>query len=181
VAEEVSSQVTTDDQLSVNQMVRLAQDLRSAIGGDIEMVTVPGYTQSLNDGGVTKSFIVPYTPGLAALRAAIRNGQPIASRGESKDREETVVGLWTGGRPGSGVVESTLLWGGFQPLVLGSGELDAGGTTAVVAIPGKEEQAGWVAAHLGAPIVEAPVGVALPDVDVVVVTGDDAGTRSAPA
>lgn len=182
VAEEVSSQVTTDDQLSITRMVGLAQDLQGAVGDGVEMVTVPGYTQSLNDGGVSKSFVVPYPPGLEALQDAVRSGEPLSPRGTREERAETTVGVWTGGRPGAGVVESTLLWGGFQPQSLGSGELDAGATTAVVALPGKEEQAGWVAAHLGAPIVEPSAGTELPDgVDVLVVTGDDAGTRSDPA
>lgn len=182
VAEEVSSQVTTDDQLSITRMVRLAQDLQGAVRDGVEMVTVPGYTQGLNDGGVSKSFIVPYTPGLEALQDAVRSGEPLAPRGTREERAATTIGVWTGGRPGAGVVESTLLWGGFQPQVLGNGELDAGATTAVIALPGKDEQAGWVAAHLGAPIVEPPAGTALPDgVDVLVVTGDDAGSRSDPA
>lgn len=182
IAQEVSSQVTTDDQLSITRMVGLAQDLQGAVGDGIEMVTVPGYTRSLDDGGVSKSFIVPYAPGLAALQDAVRSGEPLAPRGTREERAETTIGVWTGGRPGAGVVESTLLWGGFQPQVLGNGELDADATTAVIALPGKEEQAGWVAAHLGAPIVEPPPGTRLPDgVDVLVVTGDDAGTRSDPA
>lgn len=182
VAEEVSSQVTTDDQLSITRMVGLAQDLQGAVGDGVEMVTVPGYTRSLNDGGVSKSFIVPYEPGLEALQEAVRSGEPLASRGTREERAETTVGVWTGGRPGAAVVESTLLWGGFQPTVLGNGVLDAGDTTAVIALPGNEDQAGWVAAHLGAPIVEPPAGTELPDgVDVLVVTGDDAGSRSDPA
>ena len=181
VAEEVSSQVTTDDQLSISRMVGLAQDLQGAIRGGIEMVTVPGYTRSLDDGGVTKSFIVPYGPGLSALQDAIRTGTPLPARGTPDERAETVVGLWTAGLPGASVVESTLVWGGFRPMVLGSGDLDAGTTTSVIAVPGHEEQAGWVAAHLGAPIVEVPAGTELPgNVDVLVVTGDDAGSRSVP-
>ena len=55
------------------------------------------------------------------------------------------------------------------------------GTTSVIATPGNEEEAGWVAAHLGAPIVEVPAGTDLPDVDVLVVVGEDAGSRSTPA
>ncbi len=181
VAEEVSSQVTTDDQLSITRMVRLAQDLQGAVRDDVEMVTVPGYTRSLDDGGVTKSFIVPYQPGLEALQDDVRSGQPLASRGTAEERAETTVGLWTAGLPGAAVVESTLVWSGFQPVVLGTGALDAGDSTSVIALPGKEEQAGWVAAHLGAPIVEPPTGAELPtDVDVLVVTGDDAGSDSDP-
>lgn len=182
VAEEVSSQVTTDDQLSITRMVGLAQDLQGAVREGIEMVTVPGYSRSLDDGGVSKSFIVPYAPGLEALQEAVRSGESLASRGTAELRAETSVGLWTSGLPGAAVVESTLLWGGFQPEVLGHGGLDAGGTTAVIALPGKDEQAGWVAAHLGAPIVVPPAGTDLPDgVDVLVVTGEDAGSRSDPA
>lgn len=177
VAEEVSSQVTTDDQLSITRMVGLAQDLQGAVRDGIEMVTVPGYSRSLDDGGVSKDFIVPYAPGLEALQEAVRSGEPLASRGTAELRAETTVGLWTGGLPGAAVVESTLLWGGFEPRVLGHGGLDAGGTTAVIALPGKEEQAGWVAAHLGAPITEPPAGTDLPDgVDVLVVTGEDEGS-----
>lgn len=182
VAEEVSSQVTTDDQLPIGRMVGLAQDLQGAIGDGIEMVTVPGYTRSLDDGGVTKSFIVPYGPGLASLQDAVNTGEPVASRGTPEERADLRVGLWTAGLPGAAVVESTLVWGGFKPQVLGAGGLDAGATTSVVALPGQEEAAGWVAAHLGAPIVEVPAGVELPEgVDVLVVTGGDAESDSVPS
>ena len=182
VAESVSSEITTDDGLSINRMVRLAQDLQGALGGGVEMVTVPGYPQELQDGSVSKKFLVPYEPGLQALREAVGDGEGLTSRGQRDEREEVAVGIWTADDvPGAAVVESTLLYGGFTPQVLGTGTLDVGDTTSVVALPGNQEQAGWVAAHLGAPIVEVPAGTELPDgVDVLVVTGDDAGSGSDP-
>jgi hypothetical protein len=143
------------------------------------MLTVPGYTKGLNDSGVTKSFIVPYGPGLAALLDDVRNGRDPATRGTAEERAETTVGVWTGGRQGAGVVESTLQWGGFLPLVLGSTQIDAGAITTVYVVPGFEAQAGYVAAHLGAPMLPLPVGVDIDQrVDVIVSVGDDAGDRS---
>jgi LCP family protein required for cell wall assembly len=179
IANEVSQQIATDDTLTVTRMVRLAQDLRGAVGGDVEMLTVPGYTKGLNDSGVTKSFIVPYGPGLAALLDDVRNGRDPATRGTAEERAETTVGVWTGGRQGAGVVESTLQWGGFLPLVLGSTQIDAGAITTVYVVPGFEAQAGYVAAHLGAPMLPLPLGVDIDQrAEVIVSVGDDAGDRS---
>lgn len=174
VAEEVSSEITTDDGLSVGQMVRLAQDLQGSINDGIGMVTIPGYAQKLDDGGVSKDFVVPFAPGLEQLREAVRSGEALASRGTDDERAETTVGLWSAGLPTASAVESTLFLGGFGVQVLGAGPVEGGRQTSVVATPGNEEQAGWVAAHLGVPIVAAPTGVDLPDVDVVVVAGTDA-------
>jgi hypothetical protein len=125
---------------------------------------------------------VPYGPGLESLQDAVNAGEPLASRGTPEERADLRVGLWTAGLPGAAVVESTLVWGGFKPEVLGTGGLDAATTTSVVALPGQEEAAGWVAAHLGAPIVEVPADVELPEgVDVLVVTGGDAESDSVPS
>ncbi len=182
VAQEVSKNVKTDDTLTINRMVGLAQDLQGAMDGDVEMVTVPGYTQALDDAGQTKSFIIPYGPGLQALLDDLAAGREPASRGDAEGRREVALELWTGGRSGAGVVESTLQWGGFRPRVSGSGSVDAGATTTVYAAPGFEEQAGWVAAHLGAAVGQLPIGVTLSEsTQVVVAVGDDAGSRSEPA
>ena len=130
----------------------------------------------------SKSFIVPYRPGLIALLDDVRNGRPLAPRGTLEERADTRVGLWTANRPGAAVVESTLIWGGFRVEPIGSGTLDVGAATTVFVVPGAEEQAGWVAAHLGAPMVELPAGVEAPEgYDVLVSVGEDAGTLAGAA
>lgn len=179
VAEEVSAEITTDDGLPISRMVSLAQDLRGALAGDVEMVTVPAYPQELQDGSATKKFLVPYDPGLQALQEAVRDGAALAPRGGQDERSTVAVGVWTAGDvPRAAVVESTLLYGGFTPQVLGAGEITTDGPTSVTARSGHHEEAEWVAAHLGASIVDLPSGVELPEgIDVVVVAGNDASPR----
>lgn len=183
VAEEVSAEITTDDGLPISRMVSLAQDLRGALAGDVEMVTVPSHPQELQDGSTTKKFLVPYDPGLQALQEAVRDGTALAPRGTAADREAVGVGIWTGDDVAkAAVVESTLLFGGFTPQVLGTGESNAGSRTSVAARPGHAQQAGWVAAHLGAPIVTLPEDTKLPEgVNVVVLVGNDDANPGEPA
>lgn len=182
VAEEVSSNVTVDESLDVPTMVTIAQQLQDALSGGIEMATVPAYPRTLDDDGATKAFVVPYEPGLRELVAEVRSDQPVAPRGTGQAREEVEVALWTGGRPGAAVVESTLVHGGFDVDVAGSGPLDAGPTTTVYELPGQEQQAAWVGAHLGAPVRSLPAELTAPDgATVVVAVGDDAEVGAPPA
>lgn len=172
VVERVADNVTTDQGLGSTTMRTLAEELRGLASGNVPMVVVPGYTQTI--GG--KSYVVAYRPGVEALFAAIRDGEVLAPRGSREGRLETVVAVWTGGRPdGAEVITSTLNYSGFTAGAAGRGEVDAGATTRVYVVPGFEEQAAWVGATLGAPVQSLPVGVEAPDgAQVVVAVGDDA-------
>ena len=177
VAREVSANVTVDDGLSVPLMVEIAQQLQDTLSGGVTMVTVPGFLRDLDDDGVEKAFVVAYDPGLEALVEDVREGRTPASRGTGEEREEVVVQLATGDRvPAAGIVESTLASGGFRIRGIRSGPLDpVDGPTAVHAVPGFEEHAEWVAAHLGVEATPMPPGVELEDDRTVLVrVGTDA-------
>jgi len=175
VVEEVAGNVSTDEELGVGKMRTLAEDLRGLADGSIPMTFVPGFTQTLDDG---KNYVVAYKPGADAMFAAIRDGQVLAPRGDVDARAETRVALFTQGRAGAaGIVEGTLNWAGFRAYPEGRGTMDVGDTTTVYVVPGHEEQAGWVAATLGAPTRPLPSDVVAPEgADVVVAVGDDALT-----
>jgi len=177
VGDQLADSIVTDDGLGVDVALELGQDLQRLVRGGLPMVTVPGYTQDLLDGGVVKDFVVPYGPGLEALVEDMVAGRQLPSRGTAEQREGTRVQLWTGGRASAtGVVDATLGYGGFSTVGTAEGEYDAGARTTVWARRGSGEQARWVAAHLGAPLRELPLDVEVDqDVDVFVAVGDDAG------
>ena len=106
-----------------------------------------------------------------------REGRTFAPRGSPDERSQTRVALWTGGRLGAaGIVEGTLNWGGFRAYPAGrGGTVDVGETTTVFVVPGNEQQAAWVSAMLGAPMLPLPEGATAPDrATVVVAVGTDA-------
>lgn len=174
LVDDVAGNLETDEDLSLTQMRGLADEARQIVGGGIPMATVPGYSQTING----RFFIVAYGPGARAMFDDLREGRPLEDRGAREERRETVVSVWSGARPSEQrIVVETLSWAGFLPGGAGSGpaELDAGETTVVYAVPGHEEQAGWVAATLGTRVLELPADVTVPEgADVIVAVGDDA-------
>ncbi len=176
LVEDVAGNLETDDRLTVNQMRRLAEQARGAVTGDIPMTAVPAYPQTI-DG---LYFVVAYGPGARALFDDLREGRPIEPRGSREERADTVVSVWSGGRATEQrIVIQTLSFAGFVPGGAGVGPdaVDAGGTTSVYAVPGHEEQAGWVAATLGTTVAELPDDVTPPEgAHVVVAVGDDASS-----
>lgn len=177
VAEEVSGNLTVDDELTVPMLLELSQQLRGALTGDVTMATVPGFATWLDDDGLTKSFVVAYDPGRQALVDTIEADEELESRGTPEDREEISVRLLTGGRTaGAAVLESTLSAGGFT--VDGgivTGEVDGGEVTTVYEVPGHEEHAAWIAAFLGGEVGRLPVPLDAPEgVTALVAVGDDA-------
>lgn len=175
VVRDVAGNVATDPGLGTGDMVSLARELRQLARGDIPMTTVPAYDQRI-DG---KAFVVAYEPGTRPLIEAIREGEPLEPRGTDEQRAETSVAVWSGGRDGAqSIVLNTLDYAGFPnryPAGVGEESADAGATTIVYEVPGHEQEAGWVAAVLGADVEPLPAGVDPPeDTDVVVGAGDDA-------
>jgi LCP family protein required for cell wall assembly len=174
LVEELSTSVTTDEQLGVQQMISLADELRGVIQDGVPMTAVPVYSRRI-DG---LWYVLPYGPGARALFEDLREGRPITDRGLPEDRAETVVAIFSGGRgTGTQIVADTLAYAGFRAGGAGQGptELDAGPTTTVYSLPGEEERAEWVAGTLGAPVRPLPASVTPPaDALVVVAVGDDA-------
>ena len=173
--EDVSGNVSTDEDLSLPEMLGLADNLRDVLGDDIPMASVPAYPDSLGPAEVMRI----YEPGARALFEDVRAGRQIADRGTRDERDETSVAIWSGGRgDGLEIVGSVLHYGGFtdyQAVGPGPSEFDAGSTTTVYAPSGDKAEAEWVAALLGAPIRELPTDVEVPEgADVVVAVGRDA-------
>lgn len=173
VVEDVSRTVATDQGLSVGKMRTLAEELRGLADGSVPMTFVPGFTRKLEDG---KDYVIPYKPGAEALFQHIRDGEPIPPRGSAEQRAETAVALWSAGEVGAaGIVEGTLIWAGFQAAGAGQGPLALQAGTRVYALPGREQQAAWVAATLGVEAVPLPASLTAPEgASVVVAVGTDA-------
>ncbi len=172
VVERTADNVTTDSALSLSDMRRLAEEVRGLANGRLPMTTIPAYTARI-DG---RSYVVPYEPGAQALYGALRDGSQIRFRGTSDDHQQIEVTVWTAGlTEGADAIERTLFWSGFPVRLAGRGPLEPSERTRVY-VTGDREHAGWVAAVLGAELVdELPEGAQLPpDTDVLVVTGQEA-------
>lgn len=174
LVDDVAGSVVTDDRLRVTQMRGLAGELREVVRDGMPMTTLPGYTRIING----RDFVIAYGPGARAIVEKIRAGEPLPDRGTPEERSDTRVALWSGGRAEAAqIVNDTLLYAGFAAGGAGSGpsDLQAGETTTIYRLPGKEAKARWVAATLGAPVRPLPSGVSVPDnADVIVAVGDDA-------
>lgn len=176
VAEEVSGNLTVDEDLTVSMMVDLSQQLRDALTGGVNMATVPAFPRLLDDGGVAKDFVIAYDPGLEALVDALEDEEVPPPRGTPDERGEVSVRLLTAGlTPGAAVIESTLSTGGYVVdggFAIGDVEVEE---TTVLVVPGFEQHAEWVAAHLGAEVAPLPAEVEVREgVTVVVAVGEDA-------
>jgi LCP family protein required for cell wall assembly len=174
LVEDVATNVVTDDRLGVAQMRGLADEMREVVRGGVPMTTVPAYTRRID--GI--DYVIAYEPGAKAMFDDLRSGRPLEDRGTSDERGETTVAVWSGGRSTeNSIVGATLQYAAFDARPDGHGpvEADAGTTTTVYRVRGREEAAGWVSALLGAPVRSLPAGIeAPPGVDVVVAVGDDA-------
>ena len=174
LVEDGSRNVTTDDDLTLDQMRSLALEMVGVVRDGVPMVTLPSYPQRYD--GVW--YVVPYGPGARALIRDLRDGVPPLDRGTAEIRRTLGVQVVAGGRgPEAQIVQSTLRFAGFRVESGGDGPaaLDAGATTTVHPAPGAEVAAGYVAATLGADVLPLPAGVTLPEgIQVVVAVGDDA-------
>jgi LCP family protein required for cell wall assembly len=173
LVEDVASNVTTDEDLAMTTVLGLSDELRTVVGDGLPMATMPAFPRRI-DG---LDFMVAYGPGARALLADLREGRPLPDRGTKEERDDTVVAVYSGGRDGADRIRGALAFAGFPAGVAGWGpeSLDAGATTAIYALPGKEREAELVAATLRAPVRRLPADVTPPaDATVVVATGDDA-------
>jgi LCP family protein required for cell wall assembly len=177
---DVAGSVTTDDRLSVAQMLGLADEVRDLVRDDIPMTSVPAYPDTVGQREVLR----PYEPGARALFDDVRRGRAIADRGSREERAGTAVAIWTGEEErGTEIVASTLLFAGFEDRRAGGPvppELSPGSRTTVYAASGQRAAAERVAALLGAPLRELPGEHEMPQgADVAVAVGRDAvGTGS---
>jgi LCP family protein required for cell wall assembly len=174
--EDVAPNVVTDEALGATQMLGLADEMRSVVADGVPMATVPAYPRRID--GI--EFMVPYGPGARSMFDDLQAGRPLAERGTTDEREETVVAVHgVDGTAVRSVVGPTLRFAGFLNWGPWSGpsELDAGERSVVYVVAGEEERAGWVAAVLGAEQRPLPEGVEAPDgATVVVSVGADASS-----
>ena len=175
LVEDVAGHVTTDDRLSLREMLGLADEVRGFVDEDLPMTSVPAYPEVV-DG---RDVLVPYGPGARATFEELRATGTVSDRGTREEREQTSVAIWSRHREeGMATIASTLLFGGFvdrQSAGPGPRDLDVGSTTTVFTGPGERDAAERVAALLGAPVRQLPADVDLPDgADTVVAVGRDA-------
>ncbi len=177
LVDDVASNVTTDEGLTIGEMYALADELRVVVGEGIPMTTVPSYTRRID--GV--DYVIAYRPGAQALFDDLREGRRVADRGTAEQRGETPVAVWWGEhvREADTIVVPTLIYAGFQAGGAGRGpqEVWADDTTRVFIVDGFEDEAAWVAATLGVTTEPLPSGVEFPDdARVVVSVGTDAAS-----
>ena len=175
LVDDVASNLVTDDSLRVADMRAVSGEMLGVVRGGLPMMTLPGYPRTISGA----AYVLPYGPGARALLEDLREGRPPAERGTEADRRATTVALLSGGRnAGAQIVQDTLLSSGFRSLgtvSVGTAVTDAGEVTTVLALPGREQQARWVAAVLGAAVEPLPEGVSVPSgADVVIAIGEDA-------
>lgn len=166
VVEQTAHHVRTDDALTARQMRELALELRSVADGELAMTALPSFATEID--GV--SYVRAYPRGAKAIYAALRDGQPVPPRGTRDDRSSTRVAVWTEGGEEADRIQRTLFWAAFRSERVGMAPITIG-ETKVFPVEGREEQASWVAAVLGARVVDLPAGVDPPEgADVIVAT-----------
>lgn len=174
VVENVSRNVTTDAQLRVSTMARLADELRTVVSAGLPMTTVPAYPRRIN--GI--EYMAAYGPGARALYAELLGDTPVTPRGTRDEKADITVGVASNSSTQAAtVVAITLQWSGFRVERLqAQSDLDAPtAVTTVFAKRADEDAARFVAANLGAPLVLVDDTVPLA-AKVVVAAGDDALT-----
>lgn len=167
VVDEVTKNITTDARLGVGTMRTLAEELRGIAQGGVPMVTVPSYPTSID--GV--SYVVTYDPAAEAVYEKLRRGEPLPALGTKEEHAEVDVAVWHAGNISEAErAQRALFWSAFPVSPAGHGPIEDVTRNAVIAAPGKEVEAGWVAMITGAVVTEPPPGVELPSgADVVLV------------
>jgi LCP family protein required for cell wall assembly len=183
LVEDVSTHLTTDQALGVQEMRFLATELRDAVEDGVPMATFPSYSVELppSPGLPGGWYVLPYEPGARALQEAIASGEPLPETATRDEAAEVRVAMVPGTnvRATGNVLGPTLVFANYDVRTWsGAPEQLHATTTTVVhpALPGKTTQAGWVAALLGAEVRDLPPGVeAPPGTDVIIAVGADAG------
>jgi LCP family protein required for cell wall assembly len=184
LADDLSSNVTTDVGLGLEEIRFLADDLREVVAAGVPMSTYPSYSRMLPGSRTVfaGSYVLPYEPGARAIAEAVARGEPLPQRATREEAADVEVALWSGGRAAMAtVVAPTLIYAGYEAQGAGSGpgELDAGERTVVYALPGHLDAAEKVAALLGTDARALPAGAidaVREGIDVVVAVGDDASS-----
>jgi LCP family protein required for cell wall assembly len=183
LVEDVSTNLTTDRALGIQEMRFLATELQEVVGDGVPMATFPSYSVELppSPGLPGGWYVLPYEPGAKALQEAIASGEPLPETASRDQAAEVRVAMVPGDnvRATGNVLGPTLVFANYDVSTWSAApeRLHATATTVVhPATPGKTTQAGWVAALLGAEVRDLPAGVEAPaGTDVIIAVGADAG------
>jgi LCP family protein required for cell wall assembly len=182
LVDDVTSSVTTDQGLGLQEVRFLANDLRTVVTGGVPMRTFPSYAVDLAGGSTLPagSYVLPYEPGARALAQAIASGRPLAETATREQAAEVTVAMIPGQNQTASrnVLGPTLVYANYDVVGWSSApeRIHATTTTTVYSRPGKTVEAGRVAAFLGAEVRPLPTDVSAPvGTDVVVAVGADAG------
>ena len=158
--------LTVDAALDQDVLIDLVWSMRSLNSGDIESVTYPTLTRTI-DGG---SYELPDEPAAGAILAAFLTGQPIGMLSEGPVRVQILNG--------NGIPGAAARWAGeladarFVIVDIGDAESDDFPTTVLLAGPDRVSFATLVADQLG--FGEIRPGSLPQGVDVIVIVGADA-------
>lgn len=182
LVEDITSSVTTDEGLGLQEARFLAEDLRTVVTGGVPMRTFPSYAAELSGSSTLPrgSYVLPYEPGAKALAEAVASGEPLPETASREEASEVAVAMVPGQnrRVTDAVLGPTLVYANFDVRTWSTApeQIHATTRTTVYSRPGKTTEAGWVAAYLGAEVRPLPPGVEAPvGTDVVVAVGADAG------
>lgn len=160
VVTSVSEGLTVDEELTVGRMLELANGLRQRLDEGLEVTALPSYPSE--ERGI--AYVVAYPPGVREMALALQTASPLPEHPPANELADLGVGIWSDAAPDeASVIESVLYFGGFVPEVLGPSPLDDVRRTTVYHATGAQEQAGWVAGLLGAPIAPLPAEVEPPE------------------
>jgi LCP family protein required for cell wall assembly len=181
LVDDITSSVTTDQGLGLQEARYLADDLRTVVTGGVPMRTFPSYAAEVPGGGSLPrgSYVLPYEPGAKALAEAVASGRPLPETATRAEAAETTVAMVPGQNQTatSSVLGPTLIFANYDVRTWSSApeQVQATLRTTVYALPGKSTQAAKLAAHLGAGVRPLPAEVSAPvGTDVVVSVGSDA-------
>ncbi len=158
--------LTVDAALDQDALIDLVWAMRSVNPANIESVTLPTVTRTI-DGG---SYQLPDEPAAGAILAAFKSGEPIGVLAEGPVRVQVLNG--------NGVPGAASRWAGelsdprFVVVDIGDAESDTFATTVLLAGPDGVAYATLVADQLG--FGEIRPGTVPDGVDVIVIVGADA-------
>jgi LCP family protein required for cell wall assembly len=182
LVDDITSSVTTDEGLGLQEARYLADDLRTVVSGGVPMRTFPSYAAELSGSSALPrgSYVLPYEPGAKALAEAVASGDPLPETASREEAADIAVAMVPGQNRQAmdAALGPTLVYANFDVRTWSSApeRVHATTRTTVFSRPGKTTEAGWLAAYLGAELRPLPEGVdAPPGTDVVVAVGADAG------
>ncbi len=164
--ESLGSFLTVDAALDQDALIDLVWSMRSLNAADIESVTYPTVTRTI-DGG---SYQLPEEPAAGAILAAFLTGQAFGVVADGPVRVQVLNG---NGIPGAAARwAGELTDGRFVIVDIGDAESDDFPTTVLLAGPDRVAQATLVADQLG--FGEIRPGTVPEGIDVIVIVGADA-------